>query len=398
MLTEDLITADPTRVTVRSVGGLDQDIRRLWTETDPSRIVRVATAALAVDRFPPCRTPLWSVVDGGRAGVAVTTTVRAVSLLAADDFLTGQWDECTLLADEGIALCARRGYRLLADPLRLVRAHVAAARGEHTTATALLVDVAAHTGSRGVPAPGRTVHQVSALLALAGGDPERAFTHATAVAPAGTLPAHDHAALAVAADLVEAARRTGRTHDAACHARAMRAAPLAARSLRFAMLALGAHAVAVSPGGAAADLFEAALATPDAERWAFDHARIELAYGSHLRRDRRTGPARRHLEAALATFDRLAADPWAARCRGELRAVGSTVDTSRRRSHRRPTLTPDEHEVASLAASGLTNKQIAARLHLSPRTVSARLYLVFPKLGITTRAALRDALTELAAR
>ena len=248
MLTEDLITADPARVTVRSVGGLDQDIRRLWTETDPSRIVRVATAALAVDRFPPCRTPLWSVVDGARAGVAVTTTVRAVSLLAADDFLTGQWDECTRLADEGIALCARRGYRLLADPLRLVRAHVAAARGEHTAATALLGDVAARTGSRGVPVPGRTAHQVSALLALAGGDPERAFTHASAVAPAGTLPAHDHAALAVAADLVEAARRTGRTHDATCHARAMRAAPLAARSPRFAMLALGAHAVAVSPG------------------------------------------------------------------------------------------------------------------------------------------------------
>ena len=332
MLTEDRIPAVPARATVRSVGGLDQDVRRLWRETDPARIVRVATAALAVDRFAPCRTPLWGVVDGGRAGVGVTARLRAVSLLAADDFLTGQWDECTRLADEGIALCARRGYRRLADPLRLVRAHVAAARGEHTTATALLADVA-DPGSRRVPAPGRTAHQVSAVVALAGGDPERAFEHATAVGPAGTLPAHDHATLAVAGDLVEAARRTGRTHEAECHARAMRAAPLAARSPRFAMLALGAHAVAVSPGAAAAGLFEGALSMPDAERWAFDHARIELAYGSHLRRDRRTGPARRHLEAALAALDRLAAEPWAARCRDELRTVGWRVDTSRRGWH-----------------------------------------------------------------
>ena len=55
-------------------------------------------------------------------------------------------------------------------------------------------------------------------------------------------------------------------------------------------------------------------------------------------------------------------------------------------------LTPQEREIALLAATGLTNRQIAARLYLSPRTVSAHLYRIFPKLGITSRAALRDAL------
>jgi DNA-binding CsgD family transcriptional regulator len=69
-----------------------------------------------------------------------------------------------------------------------------------------------------------------------------------------------------------------------------------------------------------------------------------------------------------------------------------------RTRHREPTaLTPQEHEIASLAASGLTNKQIAARLHLSPRTVSGHLYRVFPKLGVSTRAALRDALSDASA-
>jgi DNA-binding NarL/FixJ family response regulator len=59
-------------------------------------------------------------------------------------------------------------------------------------------------------------------------------------------------------------------------------------------------------------------------------------------------------------------------------------------------LTSQEHEIALLAATGLTNKEIGARLYVSPRTVSAHLYRIFPRLGITSRAALRDALTQVA--
>jgi hypothetical protein len=63
-------------------------------------------------------------------------------------------------------------------------------------------------------------------------------------------------------------------------------------------------------GRTADDLFDEALAVVGGERWAFDHARIQLAYGEHLRRCRETGPARRHLGGALATFQRLSAEPW----------------------------------------------------------------------------------------
>jgi DNA-binding NarL/FixJ family response regulator len=74
-----------------------------------------------------------------------------------------------------------------------------------------------------------------------------------------------------------------------------------------------------------------------------------------------------------------------------LRATGQR----RRRSdpYATPTLTPKEEEIARLAARGLSNKQIGQQLYLSARTVSGHLYRVFPKLGITSRAALRDALT-----
>ncbi len=58
-------------------------------------------------------------------------------------------------------------------------------------------------------------------------------------------------------------------------------------------------------------------------------------------------------------------------------------------------LTPQQWEIARLAAAGLTNKQIGEKLFLSPRTVSTHLYQLFPKLGVSSRAALRDALENL---
>ncbi|WP_425558473.1 response regulator transcription factor [Kribbella ginsengisoli] len=87
----------------------------------------------------------------------------------------------------------------------------------------------------------------------------------------------------------------------------------------------------------------------------------------------------------------LGAEPWAQRAERELRAAGEISAPARTQS---TTLTAQELQIARLAASGLTNKQIAARLFLSPRTVSGHLHRAFPKLGIATRAALRYALGE----
>ncbi|MGO8861684.1 MAG: response regulator transcription factor, partial [Acidimicrobiales bacterium] len=100
--------------------------------------------------------------------------------------------------------------------------------------------------------------------------------------------------------------------------------------------------------------------------------------------------ARVHLATALDTFARLGARPWAARAASELRATGQTKP--RRMQVPPESLTPQEREIADLAASGLTNKEIGQRLFLSHRTVAAHLYRIFPKLGVTSRAGLRDAL------
>ena len=141
----------------------------------------------------------------------------------------------------------------------------------------------------------------------------------------------------------------------------------------------------------AGPLYEAALAVPHAAEWPFELARVRLAYGEHLRRSRAAAASRVQFTAAQRAFERLKAWPWATRAAHEQRTTGH---------HRTPTpdlgvLTPQEREIAVLAASGLSNKEIGQRLYLSHRTVGAHLYRVFPKLGISSRAALRDALASV---
>ena len=152
----------------------------------------------------------------------------------------------------------------------------------------------------------------------------------------------------------------------------------------------GAAAAMIAPDDEAVELFDRSLATRDAERWPFDLARVQLLYAERLRREGGMTEARVHLVAAIEGFRRLGAKMWAQRAAMELRATGQTRSQGRQQD--REALTPQELEIAMLAATGLSNKQIGSRLFLSHRTVSAHLYRVFPKLGITSRAALRDAL------
>lgn len=107
---------------------------------------------------------------------------------------------------------------------------------------------------------------------------------------------------------------------------------------------------------------------------------------------RATKDAREQLVLARGAFEKLGAAPWVVRAKSELRASGVAASTC---TAGKGVLTAQEREIATLAATGLTNKQIAERLFLSPRTIGAHLYQIYPKLHISSRAALRDALAAL---
>jgi DNA-binding CsgD family transcriptional regulator len=331
------------------------------------------------------------VVREGRRGSGVAPLITALDHLGLDAWWAGQWDQAQELAEEGLELSLAHGYPLLTWSFRYRQALIAAARGAYDGAHTLTDEMLRWAAPRRIGLAGLAAHHVRSVAALGRGDFEDAYQHATAISPAGVLASHVPLALWVLIDLVEAAVRTGRHTEAAAHVTAMRDAHIAAISPRLALLAAGSQAIA-APDSSALGLFEEALAIPGVDRFPFDLARVRLLYGERLRRARAGKESRPHLAAALEIFERLGARPWASRAASELRATGQT--NARADQPARDSLTPQERQIAMLAAAGLTNKEIGQRLFLSHRTVGAHLYQIFPKLGITTRAALRDALAS----
>ncbi|WP_029429494.1 LuxR family transcriptional regulator [Blastococcus sp. URHD0036] len=382
---------DPAASTADDLGRLDEVIDGLDRETDPARIVRTGIAAFYVDRLDDCREALERVAADGRRGGAVASAVQALMMLCHEAFGAGRWDDARRSAREGVELGEASGYRLVSLPGVYCLALLAAVEGDAEAARRQTDQMVAWARPRGARAVEHFAHRVAGLSALGRGDPEEAYRQAVAISPPGALAAHVPVALGVGMDLVEAAVHTGRHAAAAGHVAAMQGSAVFGLRPRLALLAAGSAAMA-APEGAAVACFEQALAVPRADAYPFEFARVQLAYGEHLRRSRATGAARVQLTAACEAFARLGAAPWVARASQELRATGKPRDRGARDAS--VVLTPQEHEIAMLAATGLTNKQIGAQLYLSHRTVSAHLYRVFPKLGIASRAALRDALTQ----
>jgi DNA-binding CsgD family transcriptional regulator/tetratricopeptide (TPR) repeat protein len=115
-------------------------------------------------------------------------------------------------------------------------------------------------------------------------------------------------------------------------------------------------------------------------------ARTQLAYGEWLRRSQRRVDARQHLRRALDTFQDVRAETLAARANQELRASGETA--RKRDPSTLVKLTPMELQIAELVSSGMSNKDVAAQLWISPRTVAFHLRNVFAKAGVTSRGEL----------
>ncbi|MFC0437412.1 LuxR family transcriptional regulator [Kutzneria buriramensis] len=381
--------ADPARTGVAAAPELDALLRKLATEPDPTMIIRVGSASVYLDRLADVREPSWRVVRQGREGGGpVRRHLGALMHLCLDDYLSGRWDEASALADEGMQVCEEHGYRFYRWYFAYVHAVLAARRGKFETSRALCDEVVNWSALRGARGAELFAQHPRGLSAIGQGDFEAAYQQIIVFNPPGTLASHVPHALWAALDLVEAAVRTNRQVEARAHVRAMREAEIAKLSSRMALLVACAESLVDGDDEFAVEHLEAAVGVPEARTWPFDLARARLLLGERLRRTKLTARSRVWLRSALDTFDQLGAEPWSARAATELRAAGEPVAQQNTAS----LLTPQEQEIAELAASGLTNKQIGERLFLSHRTIGAHLYQIFPKLGITSRAALRDAL------
>jgi DNA-binding CsgD family transcriptional regulator len=193
-------------------------------------------------------------------------------------------------------------------------------------------------------------------------------------------------------ELVEGATRAGNPAVAAAAVARLEERTRAAGT-DWALGVLARSQALISEGEDADALYREAIERLERTRIRVELARARLVYGEWLRREGRRVDARDQLRTAHETFSRFGAEAFAERARRELLATGETA--RRRTEETRDALTPQEAQIARLAADAQTNPEIGAQLFISPRTVEYHLRKVFAKLDISSRKELRNALTEL---
>ncbi|MFI9648385.1 AAA family ATPase [Streptomyces sp. NPDC052040] len=308
---------------------------------------------------------------------------------------TGEWDRVRAEAQEAAELAEEIGDSFWALSAKVDLAMLAAQRGDHEAAEELAREAQGSPLVKGVAFMQCALQHARGTAALVAGRHEEAFTRLGRVFdPAG--PAHHDQRWWAAPDFADAARHLGRQREARP---VLKELEQVAERLPSPMMRMcrGYVRAVLADDDSAEQLFADALAD-DPDDWPLFHGRLLLAQGTWLRRQRRAARARESLRAARDAFDRLGAPYWSERARLELRAAGEY--SGLRVPHARETLSPHELRIATMAAEGLTNRQIAACLYVSHRTVGAHLYRIFPKLGITSRAqlgtALRTAVADVA--
>jgi DNA-binding CsgD family transcriptional regulator len=219
-------------------------------------------------------------------------------------------------------------------------------------------------------------------LALSRGDPEEAIRRIEPTHAARTISR-------ARAGLIEAYAMVGRMDDAHRSLDALVQLVEGAASQSGQAFVHRLRGLLAQDPQAAIAAFEQALCAAQSLGWPLETARTELLYGQRLRRDRHRRESRTHLARAEAIFDRLGARPWAERARAELEATGERLRP--RKLGVFDELTPQEIQLARIVAEGLSNREAAEHLFVSPKTVEAHLGAIYRKLGVRSR-------TELAAR
>ena len=193
-------------------------------------------------------------------------------------------------------------------------------------------------------------------------------------------------------DHVEALARAGETEQAtAALEKFERRATFTGRTWA---LAAAARCRGILAGEDFASHFEEALRLHEDDGQPFEAARTRLAFAERLRRARQRAEARPHLAAALDTFERLGARPWSERARAEMTATGGATGSREERLIRADELTPQELKIALLVAQGMTNREVAASLFLSPKTIEHHLSHIYRKLDVRSRTQLARLLAE----
>jgi DNA-binding CsgD family transcriptional regulator len=303
--------------------------------------------------------------------------------LASATARSGDLAAASSLVAEARAVVQVTGTRLAPYSAEMLLASLRGREAELAALTRTAVEQAPGAG-QGIVA---TVAAWAAAILLNGlGRYEEALE---AARRAGSAAGDQFAAMWSSAELVEAAVRAGEP-DLARAALERLAETTRPAGTDFGLGIEARSRALVTDGDGAEPLHRAAIERLGRTQMRSELARAHLLYGEWLRRAGRRRLAREQLRTAHGLFVAMGMAAFAKRAGRELRATGETV--RRRAAETRDALTPQERQVADLAAGGLSNPEIGERLFLSPRTVEWHLKNVFAKLGIASRRGLAEAL------
>lgn len=389
-----LALADPDGQGVVIAAGLSRLRQRAGHDgADAGDSLAAGIAATVAGDPDTGATFLASAITALRAQGRLRLLARAQVVQAWGAICRSDWNASMAAAEEGIRL-ARETEQPVFVTMGLCSQLMLAALRADTDAVRSLALRAERQLAPGHAGYGlAAVHAARGLSALGAGRYEEAHEHLRHTFTPGGLAGHQVQCCWAIADLVEAAAHSGEHEQASGYVSEMGRAAERTRS-PFLRASLGYARLMLVSDDEAEQYFEAAV-NVELASWPFFRARAQLAYGAWLRRQRRITESRRPLRAACATFDALGAGPWAERARQELRAAGEADQAGRRAEG--GVLSPQELQIAEMAANGMSNRQIGQQLYLSHRTVATHLYRIYPKLGITSRFQMPQALRALSA-
>jgi DNA-binding CsgD family transcriptional regulator len=355
---------------VLETGGTLDDPRRLVFASESAGVLGDDVASL---RFLERAVRLFSVAGAPE-------TPFSFELLAFVHVWQGSLHAARESASRGLELAGVFGEQQEGPFQLAMRCHIAALEGDVDRATELAARVETAGGS--VP----TVAWALGRLEISRGRFEPAYAHLTRVVSGSLrMPIVE---LYLTPDLVESAVESGRVDES--RAALDRFQHWGEAGSPWALAVLPRLQAMLSDGEERIAALTEAARHPETTRRPFEEARALLLLGRELRQARRRSESREPFRAALATFELFGLEAWAQRTRAELRAAGESAASG---SSRDP-LTAQELQIAGLVADGASNREVAAALHLSSRTVEYHLSKVYVKLGVTGRAQLAAGLAS----
>ncbi|MEI7029808.1 LuxR C-terminal-related transcriptional regulator [Streptomyces pratensis] len=359
---------------------------------DPVALLRAGAAALVLGEVATaCRT-------GARALAAVRTRgpdallPQALERLAYAELRAGRHAGARAHALEGLHAARRTGQPNSSVHLHAALALAASVEGPAEACAAHCDAALAGAVPHGLALPATLAIWARGRADLAAGRSEEAAARLGPLVRPGPRQGHVAARMLAVPCYVEAVVLGGRAAEEAGELRTAvtEFAGWAARTADpQAPAQLARCRALLAPTEEADARYAQALAHHDRAGGDFERARTQLLYGQWLRRRRRTRAARTPLRDALIAFQRCSARAWAERAGGELRAAGEPVRSVRPAADGAlAALTPQQQRIARCVAEGATNREVALRLSLSPRTVDHHLRNVFAALGIRSRTEL----------